>query len=1706
MSKQDPLERHPRPQGAPPPPPPPGGVRAARADEPTAQGPTTQVTDDDYEDIDPITVDSVTGSGGDARASGATTPGIGAVDLAAPAAPPLARLDPPQLDSEPATIDWAAESAFLVAEALAVGKAQPEHAASLHLAAAQAAEHAGGTVTAQLHAALALAPDCPHVVARARRLLLRQGEIAAATDLAERQLRLGGEHTTRIDALIEAAYTQRPTARASRQSLELLRQALRLDPAHVLALTMTAGLEIELADAQAATTLERLSETLAVPEERALCLYAAGTLNESRPEHRDQAERDYLRAVELDPEGLPALLALAELQLQHERWSQLCATMERLAELALDQAEKHRWLLRAGALQLDRGSDLDAAARNLTRAAALALNDSTALVRLAYVHENAGHHAELVAVLRQLRERTLDAQGRAALSTRIGWLLQTRLGNVQEAASAYRQALEAQPGHLPAVQALGTIYRQRGDFDSLLTLILPETESTDTEQRRALRCIEAAGILAERLGRAAEAATLYQRALDLQPGLPLAFWPLRRLLRRHQRHAELAALLSLQLPYVTDAKLSHDLHLELAQLLAGPLQDPEQAIVTLKQAQALGQSRAAATELAEVYREQGHHAALAQLLLSEAESVEDRDESLTRRLQAASVLEEELGEHERALSIYRDVLQRDPRNSAAFRAIGRLYHRLGRWSELVALLERELTLGQDAQQAAQLWCRIGRIQEEHLGNAAEAIASYVRALGCVADSSVALLALDRLARGADRVPDLVEVLQHYAAARSEPVAAADALCRAAELAEHRLGDSERGLRLYDQALERLPDFMPALFGRYGVQLRRQQLEDAAQTLEQLAALPASARVRTQLDLQLARLRELRLGEAPDLTRHAAAAKAPYGARLRGELLRVYRSTHHPALMRQLIEIGQATLDPALAAAYLAEAAQQLEAAGALEEAQAAAGQALAQQPNERSTAWLLQRVLQRQGRWRELAGLLEQEAEQEGDPAIRLHLLGESASAHLRAQQADDALRVARLALTLNPAHLPTLRLMAHLAALRGDWAERAALHDRQAELCAGMPARLATSLHAAALWELRVGDKTRALKSLQRALSDDPSHAAAFAAAERLLREAEDVQGLSQLYSRRIRATATPNERASLLRAHAWLLRDHLKDPTRAIGELNELLALVPTDVTALAALAELLATQQRWSDAAAALTELVRRSDDPATRQRARLQLAQLRLDRLHELRAARDVLQQALSEDPGDTATQQLLVRVCLVEGSWSQARQLLDALSAHEAATIRVWAFLQLADVARIGLRDEALVEHAEREALADAATEPALLARLITHYRDREEAQRLVALMAATIPTLGATDTAHTLRRATAAVLIDDLRQPARALELLRETLAARPGDVPTQLIAARALEQQGANEAAVLVLRRVLQTEPRSVDGYRGLLRLLPLVGQPIVAAAAGAALELLGVITPSEAARLQVFTEQGSPLGLLDVATLPLDRALQPLDEALAAAAPHLGELYQPGETPLPEAPPSVSSAVQRVAQALGLGTVQVLVGGQLPACGVVGAPLRLVVGAALAREANAARFRFWIGRALVGVASAGALAERLSSAELSDLIAALTEDDPVDPLAQQLRKRVLRALPRRVRKSLESMSLGSTPPSTTARWQSALQERADRVGLLLSGSPQVALAALAEATQPRDKSGFEAPRLLALLRFSVSEEYATLHRALWTARATDT
>jgi cellulose synthase operon protein C len=1596
--------------------------------------------------------------------------------------------------------EWALERSFFHREARALAERQPERAAQMFLQAAGAAERSNPDPEGALldaEAALALRPDSRWLLPAARRLFLRHRRFDRGLELGQREVELGGENAWRAAVLQESAAVLRFQKGKAREALGLLEQALSLVPTSLLLLSDTVGLRTELGlKTEAATGLEQLASAISTAEERSLCLYAAGSLRDEVLDEAMAAEADYRAAVEADRQSLPAVMAYCHHYERRALYGQLCSTLELFAQLVRDPSVEARLLHRAGSLHLDRTGDLEMAARDLTRAAQAAPASGEILRRLAYVQEARGRGRELIGTLQRQLELTSDAQSRAALHTHIGWLLQTRVGEIEEAIGAYRQALQAVDGYLPALQSLSTLYRHRGDWEELLAIYAPEVEGSLPARGRAVRCLEMAEILVEQLNRPEEAMRWYVRALELDEGLYPAFWGLAALLRGLGKNDVLGELLARQAERSTDTKTRNHLLLELAQLQAGPQNEVERAIETLEGMRESDRTRQSALLLLRLYERSGRHAEMTSFLQELARDTSDPAEAQGRRLEAAGIFEQKLQEPEKALELYRQILEQDTSCVAALRGAGRIYHRLAAWNELVKLHYHELRSDPNRPDTAIVLCRIGRILEENLGQVPAAIKAYSKALERDPSCAPALPALERLVRGARRWDDLVQVLQSHAAARMDARLAAEVLCRAAEVAEVQLEDLPRAANLYLNAQVLHPENQATRHGLCRVYRRQGNWGAMADVLKELIAAASSVDERALLQLELARVCEFRLGQPPDPELYEQAAQS-LGARLRLERTRVLRQVGSHELVVWLERLGGESLEPGFGGAQFLESAYRRELCGAGESALDSARAAFQRQPEELSVIWALERALWQGCRFAELAQLREKEAQLELDPAVRVGRLITAANAHLQAGEAGEARRLAQQCLNFDAHCLPALRLLALLAEREKAWAELASLHDRLAEACTDADNRLESCVRAADLWSERVFDTARALASLAVALTDQPAHPEAFARAERLLRAGSRFAELSRLYRRRIKA-APEHDRVELMRQHARLLRDDLRDAGQAIQQLNELLVVAPADSGALLELVDLLVAQKHWSDAAAKLAALEARAGDPELRHRARLRQAELWLHHLHEPRRAQEILAAALEERPTDLEAKRRMAELCTLEGNWDGARQILESLLTEDDPQVAVWAGLQLTDVARIGLRDEELARRHESEALRVTVGSPSGLSELVEHYRRRRELDRFVKLGEEHLAQLNVGERPR-LRAAVGRVLLEELQAPARALEHLRKGLASEAEDEELRLLLAAALEKQGELGPAADECRFVLEADPASIAAYRTLARIGEGRGQHALVAAAAGIVDLLGATDPEETALLKSLEGTGSPAGSLDPTSLSLPEHLASSQRVLASVLTELAALF-PLELPavLP-ANHSASAAVSRLARALGLSGVSVaIVEGAAGAEAGIGSPVRLAISPALARSPGEGVFRFWVGRALFSAVTGSALLERLDDHELADLAAALCGAKVLSAAAQQRRKELGRILPRKLRKQLESTSL----PTEEGHWaalRNAERMRADQAGLLFSRTPRDGLAELGRIDGRSGRALLGSPRLAPLIRFVLSDDYARLAGGLW-------
>jgi hypothetical protein len=222
-----------------------------------------------------------------------------------------------------------------------------------------------------------------------------------------------------------------------------------------------------------------------------------------------------------------------------------------------------------------------------------------------------------------------------------------------------------------------------------------------------------------------------------------------------------------------------------------------------------------------------------------------------------------------------------------------------------------------------------------------------------------------------------------------------------------------------------------------------------------------------------------------------------------------------------------------------------------------------------------------------------------------------------------------------------------------------------------------------------------------------------------------------------------------------------------------------------------------------------------------------------------------------------------------------------------------------------------------------------------------------------------------------------------------------------------------------------------------------------------------------------------------------------------LELVVPHLGPVF-PFELsqPLDDSAP-IALAAKQIAMALGLEGVKVSIDGDQPARACVGSPALLRISSQIARQPRGPVFRFWVGHALAAAASAGALLQTLPNPDLEALIDALFSQRP-GPLAQQLRKQVTRVLPRKIRRQLEQQPLESVDARLWDTYRAEELRRADAIGLLICGNPRVAVAQVG-AAEGRLDDPTESRRARELIGFALSDQYAALHVALWSARRLD-
>ncbi|HET9934357.1 MAG TPA: tetratricopeptide repeat protein, partial [Polyangiaceae bacterium] len=543
-----------------------------------------------------------------------------------------------------------------------------------------------------------------------------------------RHAELVSDPSQRISLLLEQARTLADAVGAPERALRAYEAVLALEPTHPEALEAVAKLKESTGDAGAAlTAIEALAAKASTPETRAEQWLRAARLLEGRGD-RDGAIEQYKRALDANPKDPTASRALrdaytargdahAAVQLFEREIEQTEGNLGKAAlagKLALLQHEKLHDGARAEeiarrALEWDPGN-IDA----------LCVMGDVAFESRRFVE--ASRHYEAV----QSRVDKLPNPTRVLIRY-VDSLAQT--GSTEKALAAMDTLLRLSPDNPGALERAAEVNFEHGSPSRAAELFaeLIERFGAGLDHHSRARILERRGEALRRAGRFDEALAPLEEACELDPSRVDALVALAKVHEAAGRWLDVIKVKSRRLDNANgDDRV--ELLLEIGEIWSSRLSDRAQAAKNLVAAlDERPDDRRVLTRLMQLYSEDKDWNKLVAVVLRLAEFVDDPKQRVKYLHTAAIVTLRQIGDAERALEFYEQVLELEPNFEKALSELTELERGRENHVAVERLLKRRLeiaTKSDDRPSMLAAFEELGRLYEEKLGWTDQAVDAF----------------------------------------------------------------------------------------------------------------------------------------------------------------------------------------------------------------------------------------------------------------------------------------------------------------------------------------------------------------------------------------------------------------------------------------------------------------------------------------------------------------------------------------------------------------------------------------------------------------------------------------------------------------------------------------------------------------------------------------------------------------------------------------------------------------------------------------------------------------------------------------------------------------------------------------------------------------------------------------------------------------------
>ena len=1251
---------------------------------------------------------------------------------------------------------------------------------------------------------------------------------------------------------------------------ERLEQAVRLDPTNARASRMLERVyRRREAWEETARVLERLSDRAESDAERTAASIRLARVYVLKLDDSARAARAYQAALRVTPTESEARSFLTEYFSTEERWDDLVALYERdLQKSDMNNAEKIGDMLQIAMLHWKKREKADDADEWFERVHKLEAAHPLALNFFREYLTETGDEGRLVGVLQQAQRVMKDGPEKTELAQEIGRLAESQQ-NAQKAIEQYKGVLRQDPTNEEARDALKRLYRQTEGYNALVELLRQQLERTpkDDSETRLVVLREVATVYRQSIKSDTALVSVLNQIVSHDPSDIGAVRELVALYGRLERWRDLVKNQQRLADLTEDEDEKVELYRGVARTWLERFSNVQNAIDAYEGLLSVAPADAEATErLAELYKKRRAWPALFALYEKELER-SDGPARLPIMKDMAALAAERLQNPDRAIALFKEILEAEPSNLDALDSLERYAERGKRWQDLADALERRFVVVDDEPTKLQVLQRLGMVYGDHLSDAEKATGAWGRLLEIQPGHQRAMRVLrdaylksgdyDRLNElyaGQNDYAGLADVLSSAADKTKDPEAKVDLSYRAAEVYEQFLESPDRAFRSYERVLAVRPNDLRAA----------QALIPLYEGDEKWARLPALYQVLLEHEEETSAKLGL-LGKLVEVTgnrlndRPSAASFARQAYELEptsDDALQLFEESCRSAgTWDEFVQALEAQLGADEAVEPEVERRLRLRLArvygeelGQTDEAVRSYRALLEKEPNDADAVNALEQILRREGKRDELRWLLELRVEHAASDGDRLDVLTEWAALEEDVfEEPQRAVQIHRRILELDTGAQRSLASLAQLLGSAEDYAGAATVIEQHRELLDGAEradkeaalaeiyltklGRHADALEAAVRTLDLVDADPRAMNVLNQLLESESTRERAAEVLATQYATSGEARNEAQAIEVMLQTTTDPAERMNLFGRLADVQEEKLGAFGSAFDVILKALRESPTEVSLWDRANHLAELSGRPTDLAETYREVLRGDVDPAVEIDLCERAAALHEDKLGDPIGATPYLEKVLAAQPGNEAAFVRLKDILTAAERWGELESLYDRASqATDDDSRRTEMLTEVALICEeITEEPEKATKYYERIVEIDPLHDSSVRA-LDRLYAKQERHEDLAKLLERRIET-AAGDESLDMRLRLARIQLERLHQPDKAVDHVEDVLSERPGDYDARELAEKMLEIGTLKARAARMLELVYDGR----DEVRDLVRVLEVRLQSLEEAAEGA-------------------------------------------------------------------------------------------------------------------------------------------------------------------------------------------------------------------------------------------------------------------------------